>query len=137
MEAKGPFNIIASASSSKECWDKLTDRFRGKGEQWVAYRMESLFHSAILESKALEPQIEKLREATRNLDSLGFGLSDKVLVFIIVMALPESMSTMKTILYNMTGAALTSDNIIVQILNDEQRRIRSSGLEVTVFYSKA
>jgi len=24
---KGPFNIIAGASSSKECWDKLTDRF--------------------------------------------------------------------------------------------------------------
>ena len=134
---KGPFNVIAGASSSKECWDKLTDRFRGKGEQRVAYLMESLFHSAISESEALEPQIEKLREAARNLDSLGFGLSDKVLAFVIVMALPESMSTMKTILYNTTGAALTSDNIIAQILNDEQRRIRSSGLEVTAFYSKA
>src|SRR6266403_4176746 len=99
--------------------------------------MESLFHSAISESEALEPQIKKLREAARNRDSLGFGLSDKVLAFVIVMALPESMSTMKTILYNTTGAALTSDNIIAQILNDEQWRIRSSGLEVTVFYSKA
>jgi len=99
--------------------------------------MESLFHSAILESKALEPQIEKLREATRNLDSLGFGLSDKVLTFIIVMALPESMLTMKTILYNTTGAALTSNNIVVQILNDEQQQIHSLGLEVTAFYSKA
>ncbi len=53
------------------------------------------------------------------------------------MALPDSMSTLKTILYNMPSEELSSDGITTQILNDEQRRIRSSGLEVTTFYSKA
>jgi hypothetical protein len=51
--------------------------------------MEELFHSAISEAEPLEPQISKLLQAARNLDSLGFGLTDKVLAFVIVMALPK------------------------------------------------
>jgi hypothetical protein len=57
---QGPFNTIASATTAKECWDKLADRFRGKGEQRVAYLMEELFHSAISEAESLELQINKL-----------------------------------------------------------------------------
>ena len=133
---QGPFNTIASATTAKECWDKLADRFRGKGEQRVAYLMEELFHSAVSEAESLEPQINKLLQAARNLDSLGFGLADKVLAFVIVMALPETMSTLKTILYNNRGTDLTSDGIVHQILIDEQRRIRASGLAATAFYAK-
>lgn len=103
----------------------------------VAYLMEELFHSAITEAESLEPQINKLLQAARDLDSLGFGLADKVLAFVIVMALPESLSILKTILYNTRGTDLTSDGIVHQILIDEQRRIRASGLAATAYYAKA
>jgi hypothetical protein len=53
------------------------------------------------------------------------------------MALPETMSTLKTILYNTRGSDLTSDGIVHQILIDEQRRIRASGLAATAYYAKA
>ena len=53
------------------------------------------------------------------------------------MALPESMSTLKTILYNTQGVDLTCDGIVHQILIDEQRHIRTSGLASTAFYAKA
>jgi len=33
---KGPFNVIADTTTAKECWDKLTDRFRGKADKgWL------------------------------------------------------------------------------------------------------
>ena len=99
--------------------------------------MEELFHTTISETESIEPQIAKLLQAARNLDSIGFGLADKVLTFIIVMALLESMSTLKTILYNTRGADLTCDSIVHQILIDEQRHIRTSGLASTAFYAKA
>ena len=54
---QGPFNTIASANTAKECWDKLADRFCGKGEQRVAYLMEELFHSVFTEAESLEPQV--------------------------------------------------------------------------------
>jgi len=131
---QGPSDTIAGAKTAKACWDKLTDRFC---EQRVAYLMEELFHTAIVESEPLETQINKLLQAARNLESLGFGLADNVLAFVIVMALPETMSTLKTILYNTQGSDLHSEGIVNQIIIDEQRRIRSSGLEVTAFYSNA
>ncbi len=86
--------------------------------------MEELFHTAIVESEPLETQINKLLQAARNLESLGFGLADNVLAFVIVMALPETMSTLKTILYNTQGSDLHSEGIVNQIIIDEQRRIR-------------
>ncbi len=59
---KGPFAIIADANTAKECWDKLTDHFRGKGEQHVAYctihraknwaATESLRRSSMMNSNA-------------------------------------------------------------------------------------
>ena len=97
---QGPFNTMASAATAKECWEKLTNQFQGKGKQQVAYLMEELFHTTISETESIEPQIAKVLQAAGNLDSIGFRLADKVLAFVIVMALPESMSTLKTILYN-------------------------------------
>ncbi len=134
---KGPFAIIADANTAKECWDKLTDHFRGKGEQHVAYLMESVYQSALSESESMETQINKMLESAHNLASLGFGLSDKVLAFIIVMNLPESMLMLKIILYNTPSQELSSNGIIAQILNDEQQCICALGLEVSAFYSKA
>jgi hypothetical protein len=134
---QGPFNTIASATTVKECWDKLTDQFRGKGEQRVTYLMEELFHNAVSESETLEPQINKLLQAVQNLDSLGFGLAGKVLSFVIVMALPETMLTLKTILYNTRGTDLISDGIIHQILIDEQCRVQALRLAATAYYTKA
>ena len=134
---QGPFNTIASATTAKECWDKLADHFHGKGEQRITYLMEELFHSAVSETETLEPQINKLLQAARNLDSLGFGLADKVLTFVIMMALSETMSTLKTILYNMPRNDLMSDGIVHQILIDKQRHICASGLATTAYYAKA
>ena len=99
--------------------------------------MEELFHTTISETESIKSQIAKLLQAARNLDSIGFGLADKVLAFVIMMALLESMSTLKTILYNTRGADLTCDGIVHQILIDEQRCIRTSGLTSTAFYAKA
>ena len=134
---KGPFNIIASATTTRDCWNKLANRFHGVGEQRIAYLMEELFHGTLSETEGLEPQINKLLQAARNLDSLEIALADNVLAFVIIMSLPESMSTLKTILYNTRKGNLTYNGVVHQILNDEQCRIHTSGLTTTAFFAKA
>jgi len=112
--------MITGVATAKACWDSLHDQFHGKGKQHIANLMEKLCHYTISETKAIEPQILTMLKATCNLDSLGFSLSDKTLAFMIVMALPHSMSTLKSILYDMPGPKLSSSGIIAKILEDEQ-----------------
>lgn len=99
--------------------------------------MKELFHIAISKLESIKPQITKLLQATQNLKFIAFELVDKVLAFIIVMALLESMSTFKTILYNTWGMDLTCNRIIYQILINEQRCIQTLRLKCTAFYFKA
>lgn len=85
--------------------------------------MEEVFHTAISKSESIKPQISKLLQAAQNLKLIGFELVDKVLAFIIIMALPKSMATLKTILYNIQGTDLTCDSIVHQILINVQHHI--------------
>jgi LTR polyprotein gag-polypeptide-like protein len=130
-------NTILGATSAKECWDKLSARYEGKGEQRLAYLMEELFHHALSESEPMDTQINNLLGVARNLESLGIGMDEKVIAFAIVMALPDSLNTLKTILYSTRGADLSIEDVTAQIYSDEQRRIRASGSDAVTYYAKA
>ena len=134
---KGPLNLIMQSTSAKDCWDKLIARYQGKGGRRVAYLMESFFRTPLNDSEPMEPQIQKLIEADQNLQTIGCGVNDKNLAYIIIMALPDSLSTLQTILYNKDDQTITSEEVIALILADEERRIHSSGGTATAYYAKA
>src|SRR5216684_2250284 len=130
-------NAILDAKNVKECWDKLANKLEGKGEGHVAYLREALFRGTLSESEPLEPQIETFLAAARNLDSLGFAMNEKVIAFAIIMALPESLHTLKMILCSLKGDNLSIDNVTGQIYLDESCRVRASGSTAVTFFAKA
>jgi hypothetical protein len=133
---KGPLNLIMQATSTKDCWDKLIARYQGKGGCHVTYLMESFFHTPLTDMEPMEPQIQKLIEADQNLQMIGCGVNDKNLTYIIIMALLDSLSTLQTILYNKDDKSITSEEVIVLILADEECHIHSSGRTAMAYYAK-
>ena len=69
----------------------------------------------------MEQQLNKLIEASRNLEAIGCGVNDKTLAYIIIMALPPTLSMLQAILYNKDNTTITSEEVITQILADEER----------------
>jgi len=131
----GPLTYVLGAKSAKECWERLSTRY--EGTQNTAILVEELFLTTLSESKPLEPQINKLVRAAHTLNTLGFGLEDKVLAYIIVLKLPDSMATLKTILSATEASEISTEAVVSQIILDEQRRVRASGVGTIASFDKA
>ena len=48
-----PLNSVLFMSTAKECWDKLSERYEGKGEQKFVYLIDGVFQSMLSESEPL------------------------------------------------------------------------------------
>jgi len=71
------------------------------------------------------------------LETAGFALAKKYLTGIIIMHLPKSLSTLKTILANTDDAKLSVEGITNQVLANEARQIHVSGeCNTTAFFTK-
>ena len=135
---KGALNVILQASSTKDCWECLIAQYQGKGGRRVAYLMQSFYRTMLTDTEPMEPQLNKLVEANRNLETIGCGAAnDKSLAYLIVMALPESLSTLQAILFNKDDDTVLSDIVITQILANEERRINLSGGTAMAYFAKA
>ena len=74
----------------------------------------------LTDAEPMEAQLNKLIEANRNLTAIGCRVNDKTLAYIIIMAIPNSFSTLKSILFNKDNTSIT-DAVIEQILVDKER----------------
>jgi len=134
---KGPLNLILQIKTSKGCWDRLADRYQGKGNRRVAWLMQAFYRTPLTDTEPMEQQLNKLIEASRNLEAIGCGVNDKTLAYIIIMALPLTLSMLQAILYNKDDTTITSEEVIAQILADEERRVNNSGATATAYFAKA
>jgi hypothetical protein len=134
---KGPLNLILQIKNAKGCWDRLADRYQGKGNRRVAWLMQAFYRTPLTDTEPMEPQINKLIEASRNLEAIGCGVNDKTLAYIVIMALPSTLSMLKAILYNKDDNTITSEEVIAQILADEEQRVNNSGDTAVAYFAKA
>src|SRR6266850_324038 len=135
---KGAQNCVLDAETSKACWDTLASRYQAKDNQRTVFMLERLLMTPFSDAEPLEPQIDQLRLTARNLETARFAMAEKYLAGIIIMCLPESLSTLKTILANTDDAKLSVKGITNQVLADEAHRICTSGEhDATAFFAKA
>jgi hypothetical protein len=130
----GPLTVVMGAKTAKEFWDRLSARYEGKE---ILHLMDVLYPRTFSEFEPLEPQINRRLLAARTLEALGCPLGNKTLATLLMIALPGSMSALKSILYDTPTAERCPDHITSQILLEEQRRVRESGESIAVYYSKA
>jgi hypothetical protein len=126
---------VLDTKSAKVTWDRLAERYEGKGEQKVTHLIDDVFRRQFLDMEPLEPQINSLVRSAHTITALGLALDDRIIAHTIIGALPPSLSTLKTILS-------TCNNIDIeytksQIICDEQCRVHKSGMAATAFFAKS
>ena len=98
--------------------------------------MQAFYRTPLANTEPMEPQINKLIEASRNLEAIGCGVNNKTLAYMIIMALPLSLSMLKAILYNKDDNTITSKEVIAQILADEEQRVSNLGDTTVAYFAK-
>ena len=116
-----PLNGVLHAETSKEVWDKLCEHYEGKGKQTVAYLIGELFQMTFMDESPLEPQLNVMCHKAHVLSSLGLKLEDALIAITMVISLPESYSTLRTILMS-TEDKILPDSVIAQVLIEEKSR---------------
>ena len=130
-------NCINGVKSSKECWDHLTELYEGEGDQRIIYLMETLFITPLTDLDPMQPQLVALTQTAQQLVTAGLPVDDKLLAYLLVLRLPPSYATLRTVLSNTERTKITSKGIITQILAKERQRVRAAGGDVTVYYANA
>ncbi|KIL57633.1 hypothetical protein M378DRAFT_16140, partial [Amanita muscaria Koide BX008] len=116
-----PLNGVLHVETSKATWDKLCERYEGKGKQTIAYLIGELFRNTFSDESPLEPQLNAMRHKAHILSSLGLKLEDALVAISMVISLPESYSTLRTILMS-TEDKLSPDSVVAQVLIEEKSR---------------
>ncbi len=81
--------------------------------------LDEIFKMTFTDSNPLEPQINSLLQSVHVVQNLGSKIGDDVVVTAIILALLNSLGTLKTILANSTVEPMLAE-VKAQILNDKQ-----------------
>jgi gag-polypeptide of LTR copia-type len=131
-----PARTIMFATSAKDCLDKLAIAYEGKGASKLSTLMGKIFSTPMTDTEPLGPQIDAIIEAAHGVAEKGSPLGDAHIAYAIMMALPSSLETLKTVLDSLSPADQNPESVKARILSDERRRIRASGDTAAAFYAK-
>ncbi|TFY75015.1 hypothetical protein EWM64_g8994, partial [Hericium alpestre] len=119
-----PLNTVLDMMTTEAAWKKLSKRYEGKGEQRIAYLIGELFRSTFMDDAPLELQINSMRCTGHMLMVLGNKLDDKLIAVTLILSLPPSYDTLKTILTS--AQSLDIDNVTTQVMQEEQHCCESA-----------
>jgi hypothetical protein len=108
-----------SAKDAKETWDRILQRLQGEGKHSIALLIGELFCSTLSDENPLETQLNAMLQIGYNLHSLGQQLDDSLIAIVMIISLPDSYSTLCSILMA-TDLKLTTQSIKSSILQEEQ-----------------
>ena len=126
-----PLSGVLLATSAEEIWRKLSERYEGKGKQSIAYLIGELFRGTLSDESPMETQLNAMRQKAYVLKSLGQPLDDSLVAVAMVISLPATYSTLRTILMS-TSDKLSIDTVIAQVLVEEKSRQTSNGQSALV-----
>ena len=127
-----PLNGVTSTTTSKQAWDSLLERYQGKGAQSIVLQIGALFQAKLSDESALESQLNTMTNHSHVLASLGIKLDDSIIAAAMILALPDSYSTLRSVLISNTDKP-TVDAVKNSILAEE----RSRGTSVPTMVLKA
>ncbi len=60
-----PLDTIVDAETATECWERLLERYKGRGIQRKMQHLDEIFKTTFTDSDPLEPQINSLLWSVR------------------------------------------------------------------------
>ena len=73
-----PLQTILDATSAKDAWDQLCNRYEGKGKKCLVCLCNKVFHIKFTDTEPLETQMNNLLADIRNINELKKMFDDKV-----------------------------------------------------------
>ena len=90
-----PLSGVMYSTTSKEAWDKLNERYEGKGKQTIAFLIRDLFRHTLSDDSPLESQINALRQKGYTLASLGMQLDDSLIAIALIASSNSTLSELR------------------------------------------
>ena len=118
---------VLYTTTSAEAWRKLSEHYKGKGKQSIAYLISELFRSTLSDDESMETQLNSMWQKANVLKTLSQPLEDSLIAIAMVILLLPSYSTLQTILMAADDKLMT-DAVINQVLIEEKLRKVSSTL---------
>jgi len=119
-------NTVFQVKMAMEAWDHLMTHYEGKGDQKIAYLIIELFQSTLSDDSPLDPQINALMRMANTIASLGLPLHDKLITLAIIISLPPSYETLKTILTATKSMDLSVENVRSQVTIEEHWHVHAT-----------
>ncbi|KAF8626070.1 hypothetical protein AX17_006628 [Amanita inopinata Kibby_2008] len=120
-----PLSGVIHTTTAKEVWDKLSEHCEGKGQQSMAYLIGELFRNTLSDESPMESQLNAMRQKSHILASLSLKLEDPLIAIVMIISLPESYSTLRTILMSAEDK-LSPEKVIAQVLVEEKNQSNPS-----------
>jgi len=73
----------------------------------------------LIDMKPMQPQVNALTMTSQQMASAGLPVDNKLLAFLLVLRLPDSYNTLKTILSSMDSSKVATKGMASQILAEE------------------
>jgi hypothetical protein len=81
-----PLQTVMDASSAKDAWDRLCDRYKGKGKNRLVCLIDKVFHTTFTDTSPLEAQINDLLADIRNINELKKTFNDEITAIALINA---------------------------------------------------
>ena len=116
-----PLSGVLYSMTSAEVWKKLSEQYEERGKQSIAYLISELFRSMLSDDTSMETQLNSMQQKANILKTIGQPLDDSLVAIAMVISLPMSYSTLRTILMA-ADDKLTTDMVINQVLIEERSK---------------
>ena len=117
--------------SAADAWDKLNHQYEGWGHQMIAQLISKIFHTTFINNSFLKPQMNTIHHKAHILQTLNHSLTNSLMAIAIIHSLPETYSTLKTILLSTPEDKLSSNVIINHILVEKKSQKSQSTFQTT------
>ena len=114
-----PLSRVLYSMTSAEVWRKLSERYEGRGKQSITYLISELFRNTLSDDTSMETQLNLMWQKANVLKTISQPLDDSLVAIAMVISLPTSYSTLRTILMA-ADDQLTMDIVINQVLIKEK-----------------
>ena len=117
---------VSKAKSSEEAWTSLETMYEVKNTASLLHLLQRFFTIKMNEGDSIATHINKLRELTEQLASIGEEISDLYFVMTLLGSLPESYQTLVVTLGTQDPKQLTLEMVTAMLMQEESRH-RGSG----------
>jgi len=110
--------------SATNAWDKLNCHYKEESQNTIIYLIKEIFCASFLDEMPMGPQLNGVQYKAYILKTLSKPISDAIIAYAMLLAFPNSYSTLCTILNSTPattgGLSLSTDIVITQVLTEEK-----------------